>query len=174
MTAERTAREQAAARSVAENSVPLATGAPATPPAGRVAEQQPIVLPAPPPPSLAASPQNTSAPPRAPANPRPEIESVIGAYARAIESRNITELRRIYPTMSADQRRAFEDFFRSTRSLRAALSVTDLQVDGATAEARLTGTYEYVTTAGATERQPVSFRATLHNDAGAWKLVAVR
>ena len=175
MTAERTARDQAAARTVAETSSPLATGAPATPPAGRVAEQQPIVVPVAPPPSLSPNAQGSSAAsPRAPANPRPEIESVIGAYARAIESRNIAELRRIYPTMSADQRRAFEDFFRSTRSLRAALAVTDLQVDGATAEARLAGTYEYITTAGTTERQPVSFRATLQNDAGAWKLVAVR
>ena len=173
--AERAARDDAAARSAAATATPPVTGAPATPPAGRSPEPQPVVPTAPPPSLAPSTPGTTSAvPPRAPVNPRPEIESVIAAYARAIESRSIADLRRIYPAMTADQRRAFEDFFRSTRSLRAALSVNDLQVEGTTAEARLTGTYEYITSAGATERQPVSFRATLHNDAGAWKLVAVR
>ena len=173
--AERAATDQATARTAGEAAASPVTGAPATPPAGRVPEPQPVV-PITPPVSLAPSTTTgiNAAPPRAPANPAPEIESVIAAYARAIESRNIADLRRIYPAMTADQRRAFEDFFRSTRSLRAALTVSDLQVDGTAAEARLTGTYEYVTTAGATERQPVSFRATLQHDAGAWKLVAVR
>jgi hypothetical protein len=99
---------------------------------------------------------------------------VIASYARAIESRDIAELRRVYPAMTADQRRAFEDFFRSTRSLHATLAVSDLQVVGAKADARLAGVYEYVTTAGATQRQPVAFRATLQRDGGAWKLMAVR
>lgn len=171
IVAERTARDDAAAaRATASVANPQIIGVPATPPAGRPAE-----VPLTAPPALApAGPPTIAAPPSAPTNPAPEIESVIAAYARAIESRNIAELRRVYPGMAADQRRAFEDFFRSTRSLRAALSVSDLQVDGTTAEARLAGTYEYVTTAGATERRPVSFRATLHHDGGVWKLMAVR
>jgi hypothetical protein len=99
---------------------------------------------------------------------------VVASYARAIESRDIAELRRAYPGMTPAQRSAFEAFFRETRSLQATLAVSDLQVDGSTAEARLSGTYQYVTTTGATESRPVSFRATLTQDGGAWKLMTVR
>lgn len=172
--AERNAREDAAARTAAAlSSAPPVVGVPATPPAPRPAE---VTIPLAQTGSTGAAspPPAPTATPRAATNPAPEINSIIASYARAIESRDIAELRRVYPEMTADQRRAFEDFFRSTRSLRAALSVSDLQVDGATAEARLSGTYEYVTTAGATERRPVSFRATLRHDGGAWKLVMVR
>jgi serine/threonine-protein kinase len=103
-----------------------------------------------------------------------QISAVIGAYARALESRDIDELRRVYPSMTDTQRRAFEDFFRSTRSLRATLSVGALQVDGSNADAQLSGVYNYITVAGIAQQQPVSFRASLRRDAGAWKLVAVR
>ena len=107
-------------------------------------------------------------------NPTVAIASVIASYARALESRDITELRRVYPSMTAAQRRAFEDFFRSTRSLQANLSMSDLQVDGATAEARVSGTYVFVTSAGASERQTVNFRAGLRRDGSTWTLTAVR
>jgi hypothetical protein len=131
-----------------------------------------------PPPATVTSSSSTSlapvTPPRPPANPAPEVNSVIASYARAIESRDIAELRRVYPSITAAQRTAFEDFFRSTRSLSAVLAVSDLQVDGTNAEARVTGSYQFVTTAGATQRQPASFRATLRYEGGAWKLVAVR
>ena len=103
-----------------------------------------------------------------------QVSAVIAAYARALESRDIDELRRVYPTMSASQRSAFQDFFRSTRSLRATLSVGALQIDGPSAEAQLTGFFDYMTSAGVAEQRPVSFRASLHRDGNVWKLVAVR
>ena len=108
------------------------------------------------------------------ADPAAEIATVIASYARAIESRDLNELRRVYPGMSQTERRAFEEFFRATRSLRASLTVTDLHVEGVTAAARLTGTYQYVTTSGADERRPVSFQAALRRVDGVWRLTAVR
>ena len=137
-----------------------------------------------PPPAAATStkpapsgvPQVNAAPPPAPSstNATAEIAGVIEAYARAIESRDMTELRRVYAMITQDQASAFSDFFKSTRVLRATLSVKSLQVDGGRATARVSGTYEFTTNAGLTQQQAVTFEADLRHDSGIWKLVAVR
>ena len=169
-TAERTARAAAAARAAA--TVTANESTPTPPPVPRPAEPRVTV------PASGAAVGISSAPtvtaPQPPANHRPEIDRVIAAYARAIESRDLAALRQAYPGLTAEQRQAFQDFFRATRSLRASLATHDLQVDGTTAEVRLTGVYEYVTTAGNSERRDVAFRASLQQVAGAWKLTAVR
>src|SRR5262245_64796509 len=66
-------------------------------------------------PLAAVQPQST---PRAPANPTAEINAVISDYARAIESRDIAELKRVYPGITRQQQQAFSDFFSSIRSLQ--------------------------------------------------------
>jgi ketosteroid isomerase-like protein len=134
-----------------------------------VVTQQPVASPPAPDVRPIATPTVSTA-----ANASAEIASVIEAYARAIESRDITELRRVYAAISTDQVRAFSDFFASTRTLRATLSVRSVQVDGAGATARVAGIYEFTTTAGRTQEQPVSFQAELHRDGTTWKLVTVR
>ena len=124
-------------------------------------------------PSVTAS--AAAAPPPAPApDNAAEIGRVVAAYARAMESRDIAELRRAYPGMTPDQQNGFEQFFRSTRSIRATLSVGSVDINAPNADARVTGTYEYVTSSGETQRQPVSFRAALRHDAGVWRLMSVR
>ena len=108
------------------------------------------------------------------ANAANEIGNVIDAYARAIESRDMSQLRRVYTAITNDQASAFSDFFSSTRALRAVLAVKNLQVDGNRATAHVAGTYEFTTTAGRAQQQPVTFQAELRHDGGNWKLVAVR
>ena len=103
-----------------------------------------------------------------------EINNVIDAYARAIESRDIAELRRVYPAISGDQASAFTDFFKSTRTLRAALAVKSSRVDGNRGAAHVSGTYEFTTTAGRNQQQPVTFDAEFRREGGSWKLVAIR
>ena len=127
-------------------------------------------------PAASGVPQVNAAPPPAPSstNATAEIGGVIEAYARAIESRDMTELRRVYAMITQDQASAFSDFFKSTRVLRATLSVKSLQVDGGRATARVSGTYEFTTNAGLTQQQAVTFEADLRHDSGIWKLVAVR
>ena len=107
-------------------------------------------------------------------NPSAEIESAVAAYARAIESRDIAEVRRAYPGITAAQASGFEQFFATVRSLRATFSVSSLDVSGATADGKLAGTYEYLTTAGKSERQAVTFQATFRREAAGWKLASVR
>ena len=103
-----------------------------------------------------------------------EIGSVIDAYARAIESRDIAELRRVYPAITGDQASGFSEFFKSLRTLRAALAVKSSRIEGNRGTAHVTGTYEFTTTAGRNQQQPVAFDADLRRDGGSWKLVAIR
>jgi len=107
---------------------------------------------------------------RAPA----EIERLVGDYARAIESREVGAVRRTYPGMSDAQQKGFEDFFRAVKSLRVTFTLNGLDVNGAAAEGRLMGAYDYVSSSGKPEHQPVTFRATFAREGGSWRLVAVR
>ena len=130
--------------------------------------------------SSAAAPQTNAVPapiPAAPSNAAAataEIGSVIDAYARAIESRDIAELRRVYPTITGDQAAAFTEFFKSMRTLRASLAVKSTRVDGARGTAHVTGTYDFTTTAGRSQQQAVTFDADLRREGAVWKIVAVR
>ena len=149
--------------------------APSLPPpsdrASAVTQQQSQTTAAVPPPTAAPAP--TVAPPPTRENVNEQVAAVIAAYARALETLDLNELRHVYPAMSAQQRNAFGDFFRSIRTLKATLSVAGLQVDGGSAEAQVTGSFDYVTTSGSTEQRNVRFVATLRRDKGAWALAAV-
>jgi serine/threonine-protein kinase len=124
--------------------------------------------PAPPPPvSKTAEPEPVPA-------PREEIATTVAAYARAIESRDIGAVRRVYPGITSDQARGFEQFFQSARNINVTFRVTDVATHDNSADARLVGTYAYITSEGKTERQPVSFSASLRYDNGAWRLTSVR
>jgi hypothetical protein len=115
------------------------------------------------------------APASAPAAPSAaDIGPTVQAYARAIESRDIGAIRRVYPGLTSNQQQRFEQFFQAARSINVTFTVTNVELSGASADARLGGTYEYVTTAGKAERQAVSFAATLRHDGNAWRLVSVR
>lgn len=114
-----------------------------------------------------------SVPAAAPA-PREMVASVVAAYARAIESRDIDAVRRAYPGLTSGQASGFQQFFQASRNINVSFRVAGLETTGNTADARLVGTYDYVTTSGKTERQPVSFDATLRYDGSAWRLTSVR
>ena len=128
-----------------------------------------------------SAPQRGEAPPAAPppaarpANDRPLIERVIADYAHAIESQDVAALRRAYPGLTAAQERAWQQFFRSVRNLRASLAVAQLDVAGDTAEATLSGIYEYENAStGQAVRTPVTSRAMLTRNGGGWRLSSIR
>jgi serine/threonine-protein kinase len=156
--AERDARAAASAAEArgraAANDSPKTDPPAATPPTASVAAPPPAKLPA--------------------ASARTEIEVAIAAYARAIESRDIAEVRRAYPSITQAQATGFEQFFASVRSLKATFSLSSLDVSGNAAEGKLAGTYEYVTSTGNPRQQQVAFQATFRREAGGWKLASVR
>jgi hypothetical protein len=124
-----------------------------------------------PPPTAAPTPAVAAAPRE---NVADLVANIIGSYARALETLDVNELRRVYPSMSGPQRSAWEDFFHSIRSLKATLGVNNLQVDGSSAEALVGGSLDYVTSTGAAEHRSMHFAATLKRDRGAWTLAAVK
>jgi hypothetical protein len=129
--------------------------------------------PTPPAPRPAARADTAPAAPAPAPDPRPEIAQLVAAYAQAIESKNIGELRRAYPGLTASQQRVWQQFFRTVRGdVKAELSVARLDVSGNTAVVDVTGSYEYDAGAG-TQREPVSFRATAAREGGAWRLKTV-
>jgi serine/threonine-protein kinase len=158
---------------------------PTTPPAPQphVVEQAPVASVAPPP----ATPAASSAVPPAPvtsatptpaqkpeANPRADVADAIAGYARAIGTRDIAEVRRAYPGLTTDQQKGFEQFFHSVHSLRVEFAVSDMSVTDTTAQAHVSGAYEFEDGDGKPQRQPVTFLATLRRDGGAWRLLSVR
>jgi serine/threonine-protein kinase len=124
---------------------------------------QPVSAPAP----------SAAAPPK-PANPSVEIDAVVAAYARAIESRDVLEIRRAYPGATSAQLNGFDEFFKTLRSMRVSFTVSGLDVRGEVADARLIGAYDYVTNAGKSERQSLNIQASFRHDLAGWKLVSVR
>jgi serine/threonine-protein kinase len=102
------------------------------------------------------------------------IAAAIASYARAIGSRDIAEVRHAYPGLTADQQKGFEQFFRAVRSLRVDFAVSDLNVRDSTAEANVSGAYEFEGSDGKSQRQPVTFRATLRRSDAGWRLASVQ
>jgi hypothetical protein len=100
---------------------------------------------------------------------------VVTDYARAIESGDVGNIRRIYPGMTAVQERGWQQFFQLVRDVKAQLDLTQLNVSGATANARIAGSYTYLNSStGRTEHQPVSFQATLQKAESSWRFSEVR
>src|SRR5216117_1201521 len=111
----------------------------------------------------------------APVDPRPDIQRVIDDYARALESRDVAQVRRAYPGLTSGQQQSWQDFFQSVRNLKASLSVTAVHLSGLTAEAIVSGIYEYDNArTGGAERRPVTFRALLGVDSSGWRLTTIR
>jgi serine/threonine protein kinase len=109
------------------------------------------------------------------AEQRAAIADVIESYGRAIEARDMAAIRKVYPGITAAQQRDWQQFFSTVQNVKVSLAVAQLDITGATADARIAGTYTYANTSTRrSEEQRVSFRATLRRDAGAWRLTAIR
>jgi serine/threonine protein kinase len=136
-----------------------------------LASPPPVVVAAP----VVAPPKQEAPPPSAPAAPSTAgIASTVQAYARAIESRDIGTLRRVYPGLTSEQQRNCEQFFKIARSINVTLRLANVESSGSSAEGRLEGSYEFVTNEGRTERQSVAWAVTFRHDGSAWRLVSAR
>ena len=110
-----------------------------------------------------------------PVDPRPDIQRAIDDYARALESRDVDQVRRAYPGLTTAQQQSWKGFFESVRNLKAGLKVTGVTFAGVMAEAIVSGVYEYDNaSSGRTERRPVTFRALLVVDTTGWRLTTIR
>jgi serine/threonine-protein kinase len=128
----------------------------------------PVVVP----PAIAASPA-----------PRPEPEapsvtadvtSLLAQYARAIEARDLGDIKALYPQITDTQERGFRDFFENVRTLKATFTLGTLGVDGNSATAPITGAYDYTDRSGKVQHQALAFRAVFRRDGTRWQIASVR
>jgi hypothetical protein len=143
-----------------------------------VVPPQPAPQPAPPPappPAAAPTPTPPPVPPPAPTpeNSRPLIDAAIQGYARALESRDVQQVRRAYPGLSAQQAQVWRDFFGMVNDLKVDLAIKQLQITGDVAEAQVEGTSQFTQNRRA-QQQPMSFHATLERTSGAWRISSIR
>jgi serine/threonine-protein kinase len=125
---------------------------------------------------VVAPPPKQEAPPAAPAAPTAaDIAPTVEALARAIESKDIGAIRRVYPGLTSQQQRGFEQFFESARTINANFRIANVAASGSSgADAQLLGNYEYVTLSGKTDRQPANFALTLGHDGRGWRITSMR
>ena len=147
----------------------------------REAAAAPTPVPAPPPVAAAApAPPPAPAPLAdtvrpAPADPAPQIRALFADYGKAIESRSVEAIRRIYPGLSPEQTREWEDFFGGVTDIQVELQVTDLKVAGDAAEAGLAGVYVFANpSTHRTQREPVTFQASLRREGTRWRIASLR
>ena len=106
-------------------------------------------------------------------NPRPLIEGAIQSYARALESRDVQQVRRAYAGLTAQQAQVWRDFFGMVTDMKVDLAIKQLQITGDVAEAQVEGFNQFVQ-GRRPQRQPVSFHATLDRTSGAWRIASIR
>jgi hypothetical protein len=160
----------ATALAPADSTAESAPGPPSPAPAVSETVTPPAAAPTMPMPRPAAP-----VPPPPPANPRPEIEATLRAFAGAVESRSVDNIRRVYPGLTVVQQRGWEQFFETVSDVDAELSIDQLDVANGTADARVRGSYGYRNNStGRTEVQPVAFRAILRREPGGWRIIQVR
>jgi len=113
----------------------------------------------------------SGSPGAAAALPATAVRAALADYARAIETRDLAELARAHPGMTADQRRAWKTFFAAVDHLRASLAVETLEPRGDSVHARVRGSYEYRNRRPQrAERSDVTFEAMFIRDSAGWRL----
>ncbi|HKR08905.1 MAG TPA: protein kinase, partial [Gemmatimonadaceae bacterium] len=116
--------------------------------------------------------------PPTPPPPKPatagDLSPVVDAYARAIESESLSDMRRIYSGMTATQQRGWQEFFQRARNINVTLRIEDLTSTTTSAEATLAGRLDYLNPDNESKRDNLSFAASFQREGNAWRLVALR
>ena len=99
------------------------------------------------------------------------VVEVIAEYARAVESESVENLKQVYPGMTAEQQKGWEQFFRTVRDVKSQLNVQRADISGDVSSVLVTGSYTYVNgSTHRTEQQQVSFRAIMRRSDGTWRM----
>ena len=113
--------------------------------------------------------------PAAAVDPREAVDALIQAYARALESRQISEVRKIYPGIQPEQETQLSTTLRSLEQLKVTFRIGALDVRGDEATATVSGQYEFFSRENRrTERLPVNIVATMQNGASGWMIRQIR
>ena len=106
---------------------------------------------------------------------RTAIDAVIQRYARALETKQLSEVRAVYPGMRPEQETHFTQTLRTLEQLRVVLRIGSLGVVGDEATAAISGTYDFYSPENRrTEHLPVNFTATLDRGTNGWQIRSIR
>ena len=152
-----------AADSAAGASPRPADSTPVEPP--RTAAVPPVVRPEVTPPAPSA--------PVVPTDERVEVEAVIQSYARALQSGDLTQALRLFPSMPPELRQGLQSFYGSGGAMEPRWAVSDVTLAGSTATARVSGTNLVRTARGGRSEERVNLRARLERTAAGWRLTAL-
>ncbi len=104
----------------------------------------------------------------------PAIDVLLADLGRALSSERIPNLRVLYPGLTDEERRGWEQFFRGWNQITAKFTVEGLKVQGNTANGTVRAMFEYVPAQGGAprvDRRRFAMRFE-RKDAG-WRLAAV-
>ncbi len=136
--------------------------------AGAVPQVKLVNPPPPPPPPTVSELQVVES-----VGERAAIEAAVHSYARALSTGDLASAVRTYPGLSVKERETYEGFWKSGGTMRAQWAVSDLQITGATATARITGTTEFRAPGGRPEAQRVGLRARLERRPTGWIIASL-
>ena len=71
------------------------------------------------------------------------VEQIVAAYARALESRNVDEVRRVYPDMTAERAQTLANALRTMEDLKVEYLIDSVQEQTSTAVAEVSATYRF-------------------------------
>lgn len=129
-------------------------------------------------PVVAAPPVVQPTPERAapaPEDPRTAIDGAIQRYARALETKQLSEVRAANPGLTSEQETHFTQTLRTLDQLRVTLRIGSLTVVGDAATAELTGEYQFYSPENRrTERIPARMTATLARGSTGWQIRSIR
>ena len=113
--------------------------------------------------------------PAAPVDPRQAVEAAIQSYARALESRQISEVRKVYPGIQPEQETQLAQTLRSMDQLKMTLRVFAVDIQGNTATANISQRYDFFSRDNRrNESIAVDIVATLENGANGWMIRQIR
>ena len=132
-------------------------------------------------PNVAAPPPPPSATPKTDAQLRAEIQTVLASYAHAIEMRDTSAIRRVFPDAGYELVTRWQTTFNDARGPitmnDAAIEITDTprDVPGTQVHVRAKYSARFSSRAARSDQSfPVTFTAVLQRDAGAWRITSIR
>jgi ketosteroid isomerase-like protein len=100
---------------------------------------------------------------------------LLADLARAVASERVANLRVLSPSMTAEDQRAWSDFFRTARQLTAEFAIEDFSARGTAARATVRARYRYVEVVNGPPqelRQRLTMRFT--REAAGWRIASMQ
>jgi len=142
------------------------------------AAARPEPAPAPPPPAPASppapKPESIPAPAASPVKVQAAVAAVIDRYTSALQQRDLSALKAVWPTLAGAQQSAIESEFNNARSITVQFVDPKIDVSGSTATVTGVRRYGMQTRDGQQLRTETNTTVVLRQSANGWHIESVR